>query len=129
MTIGKLCCVLVTTLLVTLAGCGEVQNESESQTTQVNESQTTQAVTGCELDCSNGTKLTCQQPCSVSGGKLTCNGTVHTCPVCVPRTCGTACGLISNGCGGTLNCGICPCPAGEHRCGLDGCFPNGVSCP
>ena len=27
---------------------------------------------------------------------------------CVPRTCGTSCGPVPDGCGGTLDCGACP---------------------
>jgi hypothetical protein len=47
---------------------------------------------------------------------------------CVPRTCaqlGANCGTQGNGCGGTLNCGLCSAPQfcggdGSNRCGLGG---------
>src|SRR5215510_12532388 len=74
MTVGKLCCALVTTLLVTMTGCGDIQDADQTQMSQ--------AVTGCELDCPGGQVLTCaSSPCSVSGMNLTCNGTVTTCPL------------------------------------------------
>ena len=113
MTTGKLCYALVTALFVTMIGCGgDVQDVQD-----VNESQTSQDVTGCELDCLDGSVHICpQQPCSVIGDSMNCNGAVTTCPTtCVPRTCGTSCGVISDGCGGTLQCRTC-CPTGTRDC-------------
>jgi len=80
MTMGKLCYALVTTLLVTMTGCGDVQI--------ANEDQASQAVTGCELDCPGGPVLTCSQPCSVTATTLNCNGTIRTCPPPNPAVCG-----------------------------------------
>jgi cysteine-rich repeat protein len=78
----KLCYALVATLLVTMTGCGDVQNANESE----NEGQTSQALTGCELDCPNGPVFFCSQPCSVTATTLSCNGTITTCPP--PVICG-----------------------------------------
>jgi cysteine-rich repeat protein len=72
MTTGKLCIALVTTLLVSVAGCGDVRSGAESQTSQ--------ALTGCELDCPSGQVFTCSQPCSVTATTLNCNGVVTSCP-------------------------------------------------
>ena len=96
-----------------------------------------QAVTGCEVDCSNGSKLLCTAtPCQVIDlTTLSCQGIVTQCPptICVPRTCAdidAQCGSLNDGCGHTLNCGACPvgracranecgCPASLQEC-LDG---------
>jgi cysteine-rich repeat protein len=86
MTIGKLCTVLVATLLVSVAGCGDVRTAGESQTSQ--------ALTGCELDCPNGQVFTCSQPCSVTATTLNCNGVVTSCPL-PPGVCGN--GIVEAG--------------------------------
>ena len=78
-----------------------------------------QAVTGCEVDCPNGSTLTCSTtPCMVvNATTLSCGGVTSQCPTsppCIPRTCddvGAECGALSDGCGHNLNCGFCP--AGE----------------
>ncbi len=58
---------------------------------------------------------------------MTCDPTTSTCTgsasgtTCTPTTCAAQlvlCGTIPDGCGGTLNCGTCPCP-----CGTPGCEP------
>lgn len=87
MTIGKLCCALVTTLLVTMTGCGNVQNASEGQTSQ--------ALTGCELDCPGGQVFTCSQPCSVTATALNCNGVITSCPPPPTMVCGN--GIVEAG--------------------------------
>jgi hypothetical protein len=128
MTTRKLCYVLVTTLLMTMTGCGGDFQDVQD----VNESQTSQDVTGCELDCPDGSVNICpQQPCSVIGNSMNCNGTVTTCPSppqCVPRTCGASCGQISDGCGHTLNCRSCGCRPGTHDCHDGTCVPAGGVC-
>lgn len=81
MTTGKLCCALVTALLVAMTGCGNIQNGNESQTSQ--------ALTGCELDCPGGQVFTCgQPPCSVTATSLNCNGVISTCPPPSSSVCG-----------------------------------------
>jgi hypothetical protein len=38
---------------------------------------------------------------------------------CVPATCGSACGVVEDGCGGTLNCGACTsCNQFITECGV-----------
>lgn len=98
MTIGKLCCALVTTLLVATIGCGgDVQDQNQSL--GEDESQTSQAVTGCELDCPGGQVFTCATtPCSVTATSLTCNGTVTTCPSNACDADGGICGMSSLQC-------------------------------
>jgi len=86
MTTGKLCYALVTALLVTMTGCGDIQS--------ANESQASQAVTGCELDCPNGQVFTCSQPCSVTATSLNCNGVITNCPA-PPGVCGN--GILEAG--------------------------------
>jgi len=49
--------------------------------------------------------------------KATCNFEVVV--PCTPTTCaatGTSCGLIDDGCGGTLDCGVCPPVCGDGSC-------------
>lgn len=116
MTMGKLCYALVTTLVVTMIGCGgDVQDVQD-----VNESQTSQEITQCEVFCPGGQVLVCTAvPCSVTSlTSMNCNGTAMNCS-CIPNTCGTSCGLIPDGCGGTLNCGPPPttCAAQGAQCG------------
>ena len=80
----------------------------------------------------------CEPPGSVCPNTKTCAPDC-TCPPCLPRTCvpGTDCGVIDNGCGGTVDCGACTPPAtcvmeacctpdcAGSECGDDGC---GGSC-
>ncbi|HRI54691.1 MAG TPA: hypothetical protein PLW65_31355, partial [Pseudomonadota bacterium] len=59
--------------------------------------------------------------CTVSGQTCGGGGVPGKCgaPMCTPRTCASAnanCGVIGDGCGGTLNCGTCP--AGQTCGGL-----------
>lgn len=71
---------------------------------------------------------------SADGGAQVCNQVFHTCePSCVPKSAaelcsaakakkGVECGIISNGCGGTVNCSTVPgfgCPSGQS-CGVRG---------
>ncbi len=71
---------------------------------------------------------------AADGGAQKCNGVFHTCePSCVPKPAadlcndaklkkGLECGVISNGCGGTVNCDAVAtfgCPSGES-CGVRG---------
>jgi hypothetical protein len=127
MTTGKLYYALLTALIGTIMGCGNIQD--------VNQSVASQAITQCELDCPGGQVFTCTTlPCTVTGTSLTCNGSVTSCPACTPTSCsaaGAECGTLSNGCGGTLSCGSCPtglscvgnfcdCPAGKTDCCGDG---------
>jgi hypothetical protein len=66
------------------------------------------------------------------------SGTNVTMQWCVPRTCAGECGTISDGCGGTLNCGTCDpyggcgtsqkcCEPGTTSCDL--CWPKAYPCP
>jgi hypothetical protein len=82
--------------------------------------------TCCTPQCSgkscgpDGCGGTCNPGC---GPGDTCNASGQC--VCVPRTsCGVACGVISDGCGGTLSCKPCTCSPSctGKRCGAgDGC--------
>lgn len=52
---------------------------------------------------------------------------------CAPRACGTnECGLLDDGCGGTITCSACApgseCVAGRCRCNGDTCRDRGVVC-
>lgn len=92
-------------------GCGVSSDSSTDESL----GQSEQAVTGCEVDCSNGSKLLCSvTPCTVvNTTTLNCNGTISTCPppsTCVPKTCdqlNAECGSVSDGCGHNLVCGSC----------------------
>jgi hypothetical protein len=68
---------------------------------------------------SNGTQKLCGTVCTTLGTNSDCNACNDACTggktcyqrsCCTPKTCvqGTDCGSISDGCGGTLNCGTCP---------------------
>ncbi len=122
MTIEKLCYALVTTLLVMMTGCADVQD--------ANQSQKSQAVSGCEVDCAGGQVLTCTiTPCSATATTLTCNGVITNCPppqICTPGDVRGCC-AFSGGCG---------C-IGEQTCNSSGtawgsCFGStrsGTQCP
>jgi len=122
MTIGKPCCVLVTTLLVMMTGCSNVQEENQSQTSQ--------DITQCELDCPNGQVFTCTTlPCSVTATSLTCNGVVTSCPsqqICTPGNVRTCC-AFSGGCGciGEQTCNS----SGSSWGSCIGSTPRGTQCP
>ena len=137
MAIAKLWGVVIT-VLVLMSGCG-----GDYETT----STSSQDVTQCELDCPGvgAPVFTCTTlPCSVTANTLTCNGTVQTCPAPTCLTCqsaGVECGPVSDGCGGTLNCGSCPsgqacignfcevsCPAGRFDCCGDGVCRSATLC-
>ncbi len=108
MTIGKLCCALATTLLMTIAGCGDVQISNESQASQ--------ALTGCELDCPDGQVFTCSAPCSVSSNSLNCNGVITNCPA-PSGVCGN--GILESGevCDDGNNSSFDSCsPDCQHAC-------------
>src|SRR5690606_24537867 len=45
-------------------------------------------------------------------------------PSCNPETCGTRCGIVPDGCGGTLSCGECPPPS----CIPTTCSTEGATC-
>ncbi len=71
--------------------------------------------------------------CSASVSSTSSSATINW---CVPRTCGSQCGSISDGCGGTLNRGPCTgCPSGKKCCepnpggGCGLCWPSGNPCP
>ena len=123
-------------------GCNSVPGDrafssDDSSETAAPTGEVEQAVTGCEVDCSNGSKLLCNvTPCRVvDPTTLDCQGTVSHCPVCVPKTCAdrrAECGSVSDGCGHTLNCGtcddgvclgthVCGCPGGTQDCGDGSC--------
>lgn len=64
---------------------------------------------GCRLDSS--TKNNCETSDDCLDG-MTCNSD-HTCgppTSCTLRACGDQCGTVSDGCNGTMSCGICPVP-------------------
>lgn len=131
-------------------GCNSTLDD---QTVQPNEpagisepvGQVEQAITGCELDCSDG-RHTCGSPCSVSNNTLFCNNVATAQCSCIRRTCASAganCGTIADGCGGTLSCGapVCPggaacvsnvceqgCPAGKSNCCNDNRCLTDVQC-
>ena len=86
MKIEKLSFALLTTLLVSMIGCGDVQSQNESQASQ--------ALTGCELDCPIGQVFTCSQPGSVTATTLNCNGVITSCPQ-PPGVCGN--GIVETG--------------------------------
>lgn len=66
------------------------------------------------------------------------SGTNVTMQWCIPGTCAGQCGTISDGCGGTLNCGTCNpfggCGANQKCCepgttSCDLCWPKANPCP
>jgi hypothetical protein len=65
----------------------------------------------------------------VGPGDVGCDPTATTVqiPTCVPFTCAELCGTVSNGCGGTLHCGVCSpppptkCPPPTYKCGNKCC--------
>ena len=83
-------------------------------------------------------QATCANPCDgTTACQYTCQaGYVLGCS-CTPTTCaalGLSCGSVSDGCGGTLNCGSCAtyCPAGYVYQGNycpTGYYMSGGSCP
>ena len=84
-------------------------------------SEVQQALTGCELDCPDGSVLTCGLPCSVpDANTLICNGVTSHC-TCTPHSC-NGCGLQDDGCGHQIDCGPCDtgCPTGKVDCCGDG---------
>ena len=118
--------------VISAAACSATEEPSEvkrESAEQVSRTQQALSGTGCELDCASGAILTCSQnPCSISGTSLNCNGTVSTCPAGCPsgqQLCGgvcvntqssnTNCGACGVVCGGTCSLGTC-CPAGQHSC-------------
>lgn len=92
-------------------------------------------VIGCDLD--NEGKNQCEVQADCLDG-FVCNATTGTCEepltTCTPLTCeANQCGSISDGCGGTVECGGCEIPfvcggGGENVCGVrpDTCS-NGMS--
>lgn len=81
--------------------------------------------------CTNGTacatKLGIGTSC-VANGQCQSGTCYYTC--CQPSSCGTRCGTVSNDCGATINCGLCPCPSGTSRkCPDDDlCYAPGAYC-
>lgn len=80
--------------------------------------------------------------CNVCPAPLTCSGTIFgicswpaDAGVCVPSTChslGVECGVFTDGCGNTIDCGTCPLGqfcggGGSHRCGGT-CDPDAAVC-
>lgn len=98
----------------------------------------------CAPQCGNrecGLDPVCGAPCgSCQGG--TCNAAGHCEPSdCVPTTCqaaGAQCGIVQDGCGGTLSCGSCsgglncgaqtPNQCGEGQCTPLSCSAIGAQC-
>jgi hypothetical protein len=113
--------VMVAMVTIWITGCAvsPPAGTSEAASTPVGEVQ--QALTGCELDCPDGSVLTCGLPCSVpDANTLICNGvTSHCPPTCIPHGCNGGCGTIDDGCGGTLECGSCEPPS---------CRPPTIAC-
>jgi hypothetical protein len=72
--------------------------------------------------------------CAVDASSTATTATISW---CVPRTCGGQCGSVSDGCGGTLNCGTCghTCSANQKCCepepggGCNLCWPKDKICP
>lgn len=98
-------------------------------------------------DPENGCRLGCGEPCDVpAGATATCTSAGRcdfTCPTgatrmgntcsCTPRTCagaGAQCGAVDDGCGGTLDCGMCgegqSCEMNICSCPTDDAEPNDV---
>jgi len=104
--------VAVTSLLAGVACSASSEPPTDPQPTTEQVEHVAQPMTGCELDCPNGSVFTCSGTCSVvPNTSITCNGTTTQCPSCVPQTCdqlGVFCGTTVNNCGQTVNCGGCP---------------------
>jgi len=96
--------------------------------------------TPCSKPCDDGTgpgtqTRVCECPRPAGGGAPCFGPSSQNCntQVCCTPTktgCNTGeCGLFSDGCGGTINCGVCPCVPTKTTCNLGDCgiLPNG--CP
>jgi hypothetical protein len=82
-------------------------------------------VKNCATECTNG------DTCGGGGTPDVCGqGSTQTCTARTTADCGTTCGPISDGCGGTVNCGGCSAPATcggggtPGQCGAPACQPR-----
>lgn len=90
-------------------------------------------------DCGGVIDCCATPPCTCATGTCGGGGSPNTCGVaCTPLTCagvGANCGLIGDGCGGTLDCGTCAAPKTcggggvASQCGCKGLLCQEVACP